>query len=88
MHSKSNNIKFTPYNNANEVVDEPFESLLSRYQCNLETSMDRSEFIFDSVQLMYYKCYRVTEFIYRLSGWIKKGMINRKIKMINIFSVR
>ena len=68
MHSKSNNIKFTPYNNANEVVDEPFESLLSRYQCNLETSMDRSEFIFDSVQLMYYKCYRVTEFIYRFSG--------------------
>ena len=88
MHSKSNNIKFTPYNNANEVVDEPFESLLSRYQCTLETSMDRSEFIFDSVQLMYYKCYRVTEFIYRFSGWIKKGIINRKIKMINIFSVR
>ena len=71
MHSKSN-IKFTPYNNANEVVDEPFESLLPRYQCNLETSMDRHEFIFDAVQLMYYKCCRVIEFIYKFSGWIKK----------------
>ena len=27
MHSRSNNIKFTSYNIANEVVDELFESL-------------------------------------------------------------
>ena len=32
MHSKSNNIKLTLYDNANEVVDELFESLLPRYQ--------------------------------------------------------
>ena len=32
MNSKSDNIKFTLCNNANEVVDELFESLLSRYQ--------------------------------------------------------
>ena len=37
MHSKSNNIKFTSYNNTNEVVDELFESLFSTYQENLET---------------------------------------------------
>ena len=30
MHSRSNNIKFTSYNDANEVVDELFESLHSR----------------------------------------------------------
>ena len=36
MHSKSNNIKFTSYNDANEVDDEFFESLRSRYQDNLE----------------------------------------------------
>ena len=53
MHSRSNNIKFTSYNDANEVVDEHFESLRSRYQGNLETSMRGSDFIFDSVQLMY-----------------------------------
>ena len=51
MHSKSNNIKFTSYNDADEAVDELFESLRSRYQGNLETSMRRSDYIFDSVQL-------------------------------------
>ena len=51
MHSKSNNIKFTSYNDVDEVVDELFESLRSRYQGNLETSMRRSDYIFDSVQL-------------------------------------
>ena len=32
MHSKSNNIEFMSYDNANEVVNELFESLLSRCQ--------------------------------------------------------
>ena len=59
MHSNSDSIKFMSYNDANEVVDELFKSLSSRYQNNLETSMEESEFIFDSVQLMYYKCDRV-----------------------------
>ena len=55
IHSKSNNIKFTSYNDTNEVVDELFKSLRSKYQRNLETSMRASDFIFDSVHLMYYK---------------------------------
>ena len=59
MHSRSNNIKFTSYNDVNEVNDELFDSLRSRYQVNLKTSMRRSDFIFDSVQLMYYKCHKV-----------------------------
>ena len=32
MHSKSDSIEIMPYDNANEVVNELFESLLSRYQ--------------------------------------------------------
>ena len=36
IHSTSDNAKFTPYDDANEVVNELFESLLSRYQDNLE----------------------------------------------------
>ena len=59
MYSNSDNMKFTSYNDANEVVNELFESLLSRYQENLETSMTGSDFIFDSVQLMYYKSHIV-----------------------------
>ena len=59
MHSNSNNIKFTSYSDANEVIDELFESLRSRYQGNLKTSMRGSDFILYSVQLMYYICHKV-----------------------------
>ena len=52
MHSKRDNIEFFPYNNANEVLDELSESLLSRYQISLDTSV-RSDFAFDSFQLLY-----------------------------------
>ena len=54
MHSKSDNIKFMLYNDA-KVVDKLFELLLSRYQDNLEPSIGGSEFMFDSVQLTFYK---------------------------------
>ena len=58
MHSKSSNIKLTSCNEANKVVDKLFDSLSSKCEGNLEKSMRESEFIFDSVQLMYYKCYK------------------------------
>ena len=45
LHSRSNNMKITSYNDVNEVVDELFDWLRSRYQENLETSMRRSDFI-------------------------------------------
>ena len=37
IHSKSNNIKLTSYNDATGVVDVIFESLCSWYPGNLET---------------------------------------------------
>ena len=52
MHSTSSNIKLARYNNANEVVNKFFESLRSKYWDNLERSIRRSNFIFDSVQLI------------------------------------
>ena len=55
----SSSIKLTSYNDGNELVNELFESLLSRYQNNLEASMRGSDFVFDSVQLMYFKCHKV-----------------------------
>ena len=50
MHSAGDNVKFTPYGDVNEVVDELIESLCSKYQINLETSLRRSDFIFVSIQ--------------------------------------
>ena len=81
-----------PYNNANEVVDELLQSLLSRYQIGLKTLMRGSNFIFDSVQLLYCKCYKIN---FKLGGsyidspdWIKKQQQIQKIKMINVFNMR
>ena len=39
-----------PYDNRNEVTEELFKLLLSRYQYSLETSIRGSHFIFDSVE--------------------------------------
>ena len=59
MHSESDNIEFISYDNANEVVNKVFESLLSIYQIDLETSMRGSGFISSSVQLLYHKCHKI-----------------------------
>ena len=39
MHSRTDNKKFTSYNDANEVADELFDLLRLRYQANLETAI-------------------------------------------------
>ena len=82
MYSRSNNVRFTSYNDANEVVDELFDSLCSRYEGTLETSMRESDFFFYSVQMMYYKCHKVN---FRLGGsyndspdWIEKNKSTAK----------
>ena len=66
----------------NGVIEQIFESLLSRYQLGLETSMKGSNFIFDSVELLYHKCHKVN---FKLVGsyieclnWVKKQESNNK----------
>ena len=44
------------YDKADKVNEEFFESLLTRYQIGLETSMTYSDFVFDCVHLFYNKC--------------------------------
>ena len=43
---------------ADEVIKELFDSLKNRYQNNLE-SIKGSEFVFDYIHLMYYKCNKI-----------------------------
>ena len=93
MHSRSDNIKCTAYSDANDVIDKLFKSLRSMYQENLETSMKGSDFIFNSVQLMCYKCHKVS-FIHSGSyidspDWIKKkkATINTKKYRRYVFSI-
>ena len=76
MHTKSDNKKFMTYDNVDDIVEELFETFLSRYQDNLERGIEDNEFVFDSVQLLYYKCHKIN---FRRGGsyidfpnWIKK----------------
>ena len=43
---------------AYEVIEDLFDSLKNRYQNNLE-SMKGSEFVFEYVHLLYYKCHKI-----------------------------
>ena len=47
MHSKSDNREFMTYDNPDEVIEELFQSILSRHQIRLEASIKVSDFIFD-----------------------------------------
>ena len=56
MHWKSHNTEFTIYDNADEIIETLFDSLLYRYQIGLETLTRGSDFIFICVHFLYYKC--------------------------------
>ena len=51
MHSDSDNIEIMRHDKVDQVTGKVFESVLSRYQIG-------SDFIFDCVNLLYYKCYK------------------------------
>ena len=84
MHSKNKNKGFMVHDNADDIVDTLFRKLLSRHQNSLQTSMRRSDFNFDSVQILYYKCHWITldmvDHILILCIKKKKATINPKNK--------
>ena len=60
IHSKSDNKEIMINDKADDKVTEKlFKSLLNRYQNNLEISMEGSDFVFDYVHLLYYKCHKI-----------------------------
>ena len=81
MHSKSYNTGIMISHKADKVTKEVFDSLENRYQNNLE-SMKGSEFFYDYVQLLYYKCHKINpnrgKSYIDSSDWIKnkKATIN------------
>ena len=58
MHSKSDNIEIMINDVTDKIIERLFNSLKNRYQNNLQ-SMRGSEFVFDYVQLLYYKCHKI-----------------------------
>ena len=71
MNSKSDNIEVMISDEADDVIKKLYDSLKNRYQNNLQT-MRGSEFVFDYVQLLYYKFHEINlnrggSYIYRFS---------------------
>ena len=60
MHTTSDNMETMIGNETDEIIEELFESLLKKYHKGLEKSMKGIEFILDSVDLLYYKLYRIS----------------------------
>ena len=60
MRAKSDNIQIMVGSETGEVIEEPFKSLRQRYQKALEESMRGSEFIFDSVDALYYDLNKIS----------------------------
>ena len=58
MNTKGDNTEIMIGNEADEIIEELFESLLQRYQEGLEESWRGSEFVFDSVNSLYYKLHK------------------------------
>ena len=80
-HSKSDNIEIMINDKADEVRKELFDSQKHIYQNNLE-SKKGTEFIFDYVHLLYFKCHevnlnRIVSYI-DSPDWIKKQKSNNK----------
>ena len=60
MRTKSDNIAVMMGSQTDEVIEELFKSFLQRYQERLEESMRGSNFIFDSVDALYYNLNKIS----------------------------
>ena len=60
MNTKIYIIEIMIDNETDEIIEKLFESHLQRYQKDLEEKMRGSEFVFDSVDLLYYELYKIS----------------------------
>ena len=58
MHSKSDKIEIKMNGKADEVLKELIDSLKKRCQYNLESMKGRG-FVFNCVNMLYYKCHKI-----------------------------
>ena len=60
MHTRSNNAVVMVGSETNEIIEDFFKSFLQKYQQGLEESMRGSEFVYDSVDVLYYNLNKVS----------------------------
>ena len=90
---KSNNIEIMIGYETDEIVEERFESVLQKYQEELEEEIG-SKFVYDSVDILYYKLCKIS--LNRGGSYIdspkllknKKATIILKIMMTNAFNMQ
>ena len=58
MHLQSDNIEIVINDEADDIVERPFDSHKNRYQNNLKL-INNIEFVFNYVHLLYYKGYEI-----------------------------
>ena len=56
----TDNIEIMNGTETNVIINELFESFLKRYQEGLETKMKGSEFVFENLDLLYYKLHKIS----------------------------
>ena len=78
IYSKCDNFEIMRGSNTNEIIRDPFNSILRRYQGGLQESMRGSEFVFDYVESLNYIFHKVdlkrSEPYIETSDWIKQKM--------------
>ena len=60
MNLINDNIQIMIGYETDEIIKELFKSILQKYQEGLEETMRRNEFIFDSIDLLYYKLHKIS----------------------------
>ena len=95
MYSKSGNIVIMSGSDANDLINEIFDSLVKRYQEGLETKIKGSSYTFERVHLLKYYLHKITlnrgSSNIKSTEWIKnkKATTNAKIlKITNAFNMQ
>ena len=60
MHTKSNSVEIMMGSETDEIIEDLFQSFLQKYQEGLEESMRGSEFVYHSVDALYYNLNKVS----------------------------
>ena len=78
MHTKSNNVEIIMGSETDEIIKNLFESFLQKYEEGLEESMRGSDFVYDTIDALYYNINKVS--LSRGGSYIDspKGLKNKK----------
>ena len=81
MHTKSNNVEIMIGSKTDEIIKNLFESFLQKYEEGLEESMRGSEFVYDSVDALYYNLNKVS--LSRCGSYRFPQMVKKQKTTIN-----